>query len=90
MFDGLILSGTGDNNGLAGKAAVRMAAAGCLLAGQEAHAERLQKMVFGGFNKAVEKPRTEFDWLTRERLSWINIWQMRIVVLCVLTDFTMS
>lgn len=43
MFDGLILSGTGDNNGLAGKAAVRMAAAGCLLAGQEAHAERLQK-----------------------------------------------
>ncbi len=66
MFDGLILSGTGDNNGLAGKAAVRMAAAGCLLAGQEAHAERLQKMVFGGFNKAVEKPRTEFDWLTRD------------------------
>lgn len=66
MFDGLILSGTGDGQGIVGKAGVRMAAMGCMLAGQEAHAVQLQKMMFGGFNKAVAHPRTEFDWLTRD------------------------
>ena len=37
-----------------------------MLAGQDAHEKKKKKMVFGGFNKAVEKPRTEFDWLTRD------------------------
>lgn len=66
MFDGLILSGTGDGQGALGKAGVRMAVMGCLLVGQEAHAIKLQQMMFGGFNKAVENPRTEFDWLSRD------------------------
>lgn len=66
LFAGLILSGTGDGQGAAGKAGVRMAALGCLLTGQEAYAEKLQKKMFGGFNKAVEQPRTAFDWLTRD------------------------
>lgn len=66
MFDGLILSGTGDGQGIFGKAGVRMAVLGCLFAGQEAYAEKLQKMMFGGFNKAVECPQTDFDWLSRD------------------------
>ena len=28
--------------------------------------ETLQKMIFGGYNKKVEHPRTGFDWLTRD------------------------
>lgn len=69
MFDGLILSGTGDGQGIFGKAGVKMATIGCLFAGQEAYAERLQKMMFGGFNKAVENPQTDFDWLSRDEIE---------------------
>ena len=64
MFDGLILSGTGDGQGLAGKAAVKIAGAACLLAGQETYSKRLQKLMFGSFNKGIVNPQSEYDWLT--------------------------
>ena len=66
MFDGLILSGTGDGQGISGKAAVKLAEAGCVLSGQERRAVQLQNIIFGGFNKSIEKPRTKFDWLSRD------------------------
>lgn len=28
--------------------------------------ESLQKLIFGGYNRKVEHPRTEYDWLTRD------------------------
>lgn len=28
--------------------------------------EKLQNMIFGGYNKRVEHPRTEYDWLSRD------------------------
>lgn len=64
MFDGLILSGTGDGQGLAGKAAVKIAGAACLLTGQETYSKRLQKLMFGSFNKGIVNPKSEYDWLT--------------------------
>jgi len=66
MFDGLILSGTGDGQGLAGKAGLRLAKAACLFLGQDAQASHLQRLMFKGFNRGVVVPRTQFDWLSRD------------------------
>ena len=38
----------------------------CRKNGEEKPSEFLQKLVFGGYNKRVEHPRTQFDWLTRD------------------------
>ena len=38
----------------------------CQKTGEQNPNEQLQKMIFGGYNKKIENPRTEFDWLTRE------------------------
>ncbi len=66
MFDGLILSGTGDGNGLLGKLSVYLADAVCLVRGEERPAKFLQRLIFGGYNKCVYAPRTDSDWLSRD------------------------
>lgn len=38
----------------------------CIKTGEQNPNEQLQGMVFGGYNKKIENPRTEFDWLTRD------------------------
>ena len=38
----------------------------CKKVGEKNTSDTLQNMVFGGYNKRVEYPRTEFDWLTRD------------------------
>lgn len=38
----------------------------CAAVGEENTNDTLQGMVFGGYNKKVEHPRTESDWLTRD------------------------
>lgn len=38
----------------------------CKKVGEKNPSETLQNMVFGGYNKRVEHPRTEYDWLTRD------------------------
>ena len=38
----------------------------CKKVGEKNTSDTLQNMVFGGYNKRVEHPRTEFDWLTRD------------------------
>ena len=65
MFDGLIISGTGDSQGLIGKAGALLTKVLCST-GEHAPANMMQNMVFGGYNKAFTNPRTEFDWLTRD------------------------
>lgn len=66
MFDGLILSGTGDGQGSAGKAAVKIVDAACMLAGQEKYSPKIQSMMFGSYNKEIANARTKYDWLTRD------------------------
>lgn len=67
MFDGLILSGTGDGQGAAGRAAVKIASVACLLTGQETYSKKLQKLMFGSFNRGIANPQSEYDWLTRDQ-----------------------
>ena len=38
----------------------------CKKVGEKNTSDTLQNLVFGGYNKRVEHPRTEFDWLTRD------------------------
>ena len=38
----------------------------CKKVGETNPNETLHKLVFGGYNRKVEHPRTEFDWLTRD------------------------
>ena len=38
----------------------------CGRGGEEKPNEKLQGIVFGGYNKRVERPRTPYDWLTRD------------------------
>lgn len=38
----------------------------CRKVGEKNPSQTLQNMVFGGYNKRVEHPRTEYDWLTRD------------------------
>ena len=65
LFDGLIISGTGDSQGLIGKAGEMLTKVLCS-AGEDKPANLMQNMVFGGYNKAFTNPRTEFDWLSRD------------------------
>ena len=65
MFDGLIISGTGDSQGIIGKAGALLTKVLCST-GEHAPANMMQNMVFGGYNKAFTNPRTEFDWLSRD------------------------
>ncbi len=66
MFAGLILSGTGDGQGAVGKAAVKIADAACMLAGEEKYSKKIQSMMFGSYNKEIKNAKTEYDWLTRD------------------------
>ena len=66
LFDGLIISGTGDSQGLIGKAGAMLTKVLCSTAGETAPANMMQDMVFGGYNKSFTSPRTPSDWLSRD------------------------
>ena len=66
LFDGLIISGTGDSQGLIGKAGAMLTKVLCSTAGETAPANMMQNMVFGGYNKSFTNPRTPSDWLSRD------------------------
>ena len=66
LFDGLIISGTGDSQGLIGKAGAMLTKVLCSTAGETAPANMMQDMVFGGYNKSFTNPRTQSDWLSRD------------------------
>lgn len=46
--------------------AIGICALACKKVGEKNPSETLQNLVFGGYNKRVEHPRTEYDWLTRD------------------------
>lgn len=62
-----IICGTGWQPAALLPAAIKMVDAVCKKDGETKPREKLQKLVFGGYNKRVEHPRTEFDWLTRDK-----------------------
>lgn len=69
LFSGLILSGTGDAQGIAGKLSVKIASLVCLLFGQETKMRAMQHLIFSSYNKGIKKPKSDFDWLSRNEES---------------------
>ena len=61
-----VICGTGWQPRALLPAAIGICQMACNKVGEKNPSERLQALVFGGYNKRVEHPRTEFDWLTRD------------------------
>lgn len=61
-----ILCGTGWQPAFALPALIKVVEAVCDQAGETQPSPALQKLVFGSYNKKVEHPRTNCDWLTRD------------------------
>lgn len=61
-----VICGTGWQPRALLPAAIGLCEMECRKIGKEQPSERLQSLVFGGYNRRVEHPRTEFDWLTRD------------------------
>ena len=65
-IDAAIICGTGWQPAFALPAVIKIVEGECKMGGETNPSQRLQNLVFGGYNKRVEHPRTEFDWLTRD------------------------
>ena len=66
-LDAAVICGTGWMPESVLKAGRAMASTVCRLSGERKPNKALQRMVFAGYNKRVEHPRTCFDWLTRDK-----------------------
>lgn len=65
-LDATIICGTGWQPTFALPALLKVVESVCKKTGETNPNEQLQGMVFGGYNKKVEHPRTAYDWLTRD------------------------
>ncbi|HEX7063534.1 MAG TPA: alpha/beta hydrolase [Bacillales bacterium] len=63
---GIILSGTGADQGMLSFVAIGIAKREIRKHGKQARSELLTRLSFGNYNKSFEPRRTEFDWLTRD------------------------
>ena len=61
-----IICGTGWQPAFAIPALLKVMDKICAKTGETKPNEKLHQMIFGGYNKKVEHPRTEYDWLTRD------------------------
>ena len=61
-----VICGTGWQPAFALPGLIKVIDGICKKTGETKPNEKLQGMVFGGYNKKVEHPRTPFDWLTRD------------------------
>ena len=61
-----IICGTGWQPKAALPLLIRAVEGICKKTGEKNPSEKLQNMVFGGYNKRIENPRTPCDWLTRD------------------------
>jgi alpha-beta hydrolase superfamily lysophospholipase len=66
---GVILSGTGGSSGLAGKVGKLIAKREMRKNGPKMPSPLLNRLSFGQFNKGIDSPKSEFDWLTRESVE---------------------
>lgn len=64
-FDAAIFCGTGQPGSLLTKIGSALAERECRKNGPDSHSEKLQNVAFGGYNKAFQPVRTEYDWLSR-------------------------
>ena len=64
---GAVICGTGWQPTFALPALIRVVEGICKKSGETNPNEMLQKMIFGSCNGRVEHPRTDFDWLTRDK-----------------------
>ena len=62
-----ILSGTCWQPPAAMPAVVKVMETACKLLDETKPSEKLQKMVFGAYNSRVEHPRSDLDWISRDR-----------------------
>ena len=65
-LDGVVIMGTGMEPLVTVKLARGMAAVQKLLLGDRHTSRLIDRMAFGFYNKKVENPRTDFDWLSRD------------------------
>lgn len=63
---GAIICGTGWMSEAVLKSGYTIAKMICNKNSEKKHSPTLHKLMFGSYNKKVEHPRTEFDWLTRD------------------------
>ena len=61
-----VICGTGWQPSAALPVLIKVVEGICKANGEENPSEKLQQMVFGGYNKRIENPRTSCDWLTRD------------------------
>lgn len=65
-ISGAVICGTGWQPVHMLPAVIRAVEAVCRKSGETKPNEALQSLVFGGYNRRVEHPRTPYDWLTRD------------------------
>jgi len=63
---GAVICGTGWQPAFALPALIKVVETICKKGDETRPNEKLQGLVFGGYNKKVEHPRTPFDWLSRD------------------------
>lgn len=62
---GAIICGTSGGNPFAG-IGIRMAKSAIRKKGEQFRSNKLNSMAFSGYNKRIDKPNSEFDWLTTD------------------------
>ena len=65
-MDAAVICGTGWQPAFALPALIKVVQQICKKTGETKPNEKLQKLIFGGYNNRVEHRRTDFDWLTRD------------------------
>lgn len=65
-IDGLILSGSNGKQGPIINVGIMLAYIEMKLKGKKHRSQLLNKLTFGGYNKAFAPNRTNFDWLSRD------------------------
>ena len=66
VLSGLILSGTGSDPGFMGSLGLMIAKRELRKKGRRVKSELMNKLIFGGYNRAFKPVRTPFDWLSRD------------------------
>lgn len=64
--DGVILSGTGGKPNLLMKAGIPLSGIIMKFKGRRGNGKLMNDLGFGAYNKQIENPKTDFDWLSRD------------------------
>jgi len=66
-ISGAVICGTAWQPTFAMPAVIKMMEAVCRKIGETTPSAKLQNLVFGNYNSKIEHPRTEYDWLSRDK-----------------------